>query len=220
MPNPNLSVHLPITAIATRSGNQEAIENILEAAGQTFLAGTPVQTNGAGFIIPWDGATILRKIMGISLLQGFNFATAGAGASPLFGSVGFPGGEPTFGSVQGQPSAVNLLAGSVFTNGLSMVALALPDTVFEAQVDASAGAVFNATIALQGTQLGLTIDANGTWYLDLAKNTPGANTVVTVCSGTLALNPQDLVVGSTTTQVNNGRVRFTFNPAASAAVGA
>ena len=216
MANPNLATHLPIIVVQTRSGNQEGIQNIIEAAGQNFVAGTPVQLNGAGNVIPWDGATILRKIMGITLLQGFNYGSAGAGASPLFGSIGFPGGIPTFGSVPNQAGAVNLLAGSLFTNGLSIVALALPDTVFEGQVDASAGVVFNATQALVGTQLGLTIDANGTWYLDLSKNTPGANTVVTVTS----LNPLDLNGTSTTSQVNNGRVRFTFNPAASAAVGA
>lgn len=217
MANPNLTTHLPIIVVGTRSGNQEAIKNILEAAGQVFVAGSPVQLNVSGNVVPWDGATILRKIEGVTLLNGQNFASAGQSASPLFGSIGQPGGTPVVTPApQNQPNAFNVLAGSLFTTGLSIIALALPDIVFEGQVDASAGGTFNATQALVGTELGLTVDGNGTWYLDLAKNTPGTNTVVKVDS----LNPLDLNGTSVTTQVNNGRVRFTFNPAASAAVGA
>lgn len=206
MANPNISTHQPIAVVSTVSGNQEAIFNYLEAASQTFKAGTPVELNGSGNVIAWDGTTLANKILGVALVQGFNYATAGAGASPLYGNIGFPGGTPTFGTVPNQSAAVNLLHGSPFANGLTIVAINLQDTVFEAQVDASGGSTFNATAANVGSQFGLTVDSNGFWYVDLNKSTPGTNTVLTIES----LNPQDLVAGSATTQVNNGRVRFKF----------
>jgi hypothetical protein len=210
MAAPNISTHDPIRVVSTTSGSQESIQNYLEAASQTFKGGTPVELNGSGNVIAWDGTTVLRAILGICLVGGFNYATAGAGASPDFGSIGFPGGTPTFGTVQNQPSAVNLVHGALFATGLTIVAQAIADTIFEAQVDASSGTTFNATSALVGTQLGLTVDTNGFWYADLAKVTVGTNTVITVRS----LDPLDLVAGSVTTQINNGHIRFTFNQSA------
>jgi hypothetical protein len=199
-----LANHLPIIPVFTTSGNQEAIQNYLEAAAQTFKAGTPVELNGSGNVIAWDGSNTLKLILGFCLVGGFNYATAGAGASPLFGNIGFPGGTPTFGTVPNQPSAVNLVHGALFATGLTIVATSVTDTVFEAQTDASSGATYNPTTALIGTQLGLTVDANGTWYLDLAKVTVGTNTVAEIIS----INPQDLVAGSVTTGINNARLRF------------
>ena len=201
-----LSTHNPIIVVSTVSGNQEAIANYQEAAAQTFKAGSPVELNGSGNVIAWDGTTLLAKILGVCLVGGFNYGSAGAGASPLYGSIGFPGGTPTFGTVPNQPAAVNLLHGALFATGLTIVATNLLDTVFEAMVDNSTGATYNMTLANVGSQFGLTIDANGFWYVDIGKATPGTNTVLTIES----LNPQDLVVGSSTTQVNNGRVRFKF----------
>lgn len=206
MANPNVSTHQPIIVVNTVSGNQEAIQNYLEAASQTFKGGSPVELNGSGNVIAWDGTTLANKILGVCLVGGFNYATAGAGASPLYGSIGFPGGTPTYGTVPNQTAAVNLLHGSLFATGLTIVATNLQDTVFEAQVDASGGSTFAATTSNVGSQFGLTVDSNGFWYVDLNKSTPGTNTVLTIES----LNPQDLVAGSSTTQVNNGRVRFKF----------
>lgn len=206
MANPNITTHQPIIVVSTVSGNQELIQNLLEAASQTFKPGSPVELNGSGNVIAWDGTTLANKILGVALVQGFNYATAGAGASPLYGSIGFPGGTPTFGTVPNQSAAVNLLHGSPFANGLSIVAINVADTLFEAQVDASGGSTFAATTSNVGSQFGLTVDSNGFWYVDLNKSTPGTNTVLTIES----LNPQDLVAGSSTTQVNNGRVRFKF----------
>jgi hypothetical protein len=205
-----LSVHSPIIAVQTISGNQDRIQNILEAASQTWPAGAILELNGSGNTIVWDGSTLTGVILGISVIGGYNYSSAGAGASPLYGSIGFPGGTPTFGSVPNQSSAVNLLHGSPFANGLSIVSIAQLDTIFEAQVDASTGSTYAATTSLIGTQIGFTKDAGGTWYADLAKATPGTNTVATIIS----LNPQDLVAGSVTTQVNNGRIRFQFLAAA------
>lgn len=212
MANPNISTHLPIQAVQTISGNQEAIQHYLEAAGQTYKTGTPVMLNGSGNLVAWDGATITRAILGIVSLQGQNLSTAGAGASPLFGSIGFPGGTPTYGSVPNQSAAVNLLHGSVFVDGTNIVAQAVTDTIFAAQVDASGGSTFNATAANIGQQFGLTVDTNGFWYVDLNKTTVGTNTVLTIVS----LDPLWLSGSSTTTQVNNGVVRFRFLPSATA----
>jgi hypothetical protein len=199
-----LSTHLPIIPVGTTSGNQEEIRNYLEAAGQTFKIGSVVELNGSGNVIAWDGSNTLKLILGVCAVGGFNYATAGAGASPLYGSIGFPGGTPTFGSVPNQPSAVNIIHGAPFANGMTIVYTSVTDTIFEAQTDASSGATFNPTVALIGTQLGLTVDANGFWYLDLAKVTVGTNTVAEIIS----LNPQDLVAGSTTVGINNARLRF------------
>lgn len=201
-----LSTHLPFIVVGTVSGNQESIFNYQEAAGQTFKPGSVVELNGSGNVIAWDDATFTRIILGVSLLAGQNLGSAGAGAAPIFGPIGFPGG-PTYGVVPNQPNAVNILHGAPFVNGMSLVAKAVSDTIFEGQVDASSGATYNMTIANIGSQFGLTVDGNGWWYVDIGKVTVGTNTCVVIQS----LNQQDLVVGSSTTQQNNGRVRFTFN---------
>jgi hypothetical protein len=214
MANPNIATHLPIEVVSTTSGNQESIQGFQEAASQTFKPGTPVELNSSGNVIAWDGTTLTDIILGVSLLQGYNYATAGAGASPDFGSIGFPGGTPTFGTVPNQSAAVNLLHGSPFATGLSVVALANQDTIFEAMTDASTGSTFAPTIANIGKQYGLTADSNGFWYVDLGKSTAGTNTVLTIES----INPADLVAGSSTTGVNNARVRFKFLAAATLAL--
>lgn len=199
--------HLPIIAVSTISGNQEKIQHYLENAGETFLGGTPVSLDTNGNTTAWGGVDVTQSIIGISMLAGLNLASDGKGASPIFGSVGFPGGSPTVPPTpQNQPNAVNLVSGTPFTDGTTTVQQAIPDTIFEAQVDASSGTTYNPTIALVGTQRGLTIDATGHWYVDLFKATPGTNTVLTIVS----INPQDFVAGSTTTGINNARVRFTF----------
>jgi hypothetical protein len=202
----NIATHLPIIVVSTVSGNQEAIASYQEAASQTFKGGTPVELNSSGNVIAWDGTTVASKILGVCLVGGFNYATAGAGASPDFGSIGFPSGTPTFGSVPNQSAAVNLVHGALFATGLTIVATNLLDTVFEAQTDASSGSTYAPTLASIGTQYGLTVDANGFWYVDLAKTTAGTNTVLVVES----INPQDFAAGSSTTANNNARVRFKF----------
>ena len=214
MANPNVNLHLPIIIVGTLSGNAPGIFNYPESNAQTFPAGSPVALS-SGSIIVWGGTTALNSggasanlITGIALVGGFNYASAGAGASPLFGSIGFPGGTPTLGSVPNQTSAVNLLHGSLFANGLSLVAQATTDTVFEAQVDASGGAQFNMTTSNYGAQFGLSKDSSNTWYVDTNKTTVGMNTCVTL----LNINPQDFVSGSVTTGITNCRVRFRFNP--------
>lgn len=201
-----LTTHLPIIPVSTLSGNQEKIQHFLEAAGQTFQPGTPVQLNGSGNTIAYLGDPIggpPNPILGITPLRGINLASAGAGAAPVFGSVGFPGGQGAVNDVINQPAAFSIYHGAPFVDGTTTVYLATLDTIFEIQVDNSTGATYNATQALVGTQIGITADGNGFYYADIAKATAGTNTVATVVS----LNPLDLVPGSTTTQQNNGRIR-------------
>jgi hypothetical protein len=204
-----LTTHLPIIVVSTLSGNQEKIQNFLEASGQTFVQGTPVVLNGSGFTTAISGTPGAGTVLGISNLRGKNLATNGAGASPVFGSIGYPGGLGAVQDVINQPAAYSIYHGAPFVDGLTNVALATLDTIFEFQVDASTGSTYNATNALIGTAVGLTVDASGYWYADLAKNTSGTNTYITVVS----LNPLDLVPGSTTTQQNNGRIRGVFQTA-------
>lgn len=205
----NLTTHIPIVAVSTIGGNQEKIQNFLEASGQTFLQGTPVMLSSGGYAEAWSGTPSYGppgNILGISNLAGKNLASNGAGASPMFGSIGFPGGAGAVQNVPNQPNAYSIYHGAPFLDGLTNVDVATQDTIFEGQVDASSGGTYAATIALIGTSVGLTIDSSGYWYFDLAKTTVGTNAVGVIVS----LNPEDLVVGSTTTQVNNGRVRVVF----------
>ena len=204
-----LTTHLPIVAVSTISGNQEKIQNFLEHSGETWQPGTPVSLDGSGFVIPYSGTPTYGppgNILGITNLAGANLASSGQGASPNFGSIGFPGGAGAVQNVPNQPNAYSIYHGAPFVNGLSNVAVATQDTIFEVQVDASSGATYNATNSLIGTSVGLTVDSSGFWYADLAKSTVGTNAVAVIVS----LNPEDLVVGSTVTQVNNGRVRVVF----------
>jgi hypothetical protein len=206
----NLSTHLPIIPVQTVSGNQEEIFNYVEGATQTFNNGTPVVISSGAVVAstsPLSGGTNL--LAGIAAYPGHNLASAGKGASPLYGSIGFPGGAPTFGSVPNQASAVNLLHGSPFVDGLMPTYLAVEDTIFEVQVDNSTGSNFTASTADLGKYATLVTDANNWWYLD--RNTI-STTVGTLSVVILSLNPQDLVAGSTTTQVANGRARVRFLP--------
>lgn len=210
----NLANHPPIQVCQTISGNSENTRAYPEAAGQTFLYGTPVQLNGSGNTKNWDGTTVSRGIIGIARQPGSNLGTAGAGSPPSFGSVGAPGATPTYGTVPNQSSAVNIPSGATFVDGNTLVAAAVADTIFEGMVDNNTGSSFTASIANVGVEYGLTIDSSGNWYVDLGKSTVGTNTVVTI----VGLNPNYFASGSTTTQIANGLVRFTINLAASQAV--
>jgi len=204
-----LTTHLPIAPVSTLSGNQEKIQNFLESASLTVNPGTPVSLNGSGNTIAYSGTPTYGppgNILGIIATRGKNLASAGQGASPTFGSIGQPGALGAVQDVPNQPAAYSIYHGAPYADGLSLVYMATQDTIFEVQVDASTGATYNATTSLIGTSVGLTVDGNGYWYADLAKSTVGTNAVGVIVS----LNPQDFVVGSTTTQVNNGRVRIVF----------
>jgi hypothetical protein len=213
----NLSTHLPIIPVGTVSGNQEQMFNYRQGASVTAPVGVPLVISSGAVVAATSSLSTSNLTVGISAIAGQNLASAGLGASPLWASIAFPGGAPTFGSVPNQSSAVNLPHGVPYVDGLMPVYLAVDDTIFEAQIDNSTGASFAASTSDLGKFATLVADgANSSWYVD--RNT------INAAMGTLAivlvsLNPQDLVAGSTTTQVNNGRIRFKFLPQVSQAVG-
>jgi hypothetical protein len=197
-----LSIHIPFEVVKTTDNTTELTNTEQEAAGQTFLKGVPVQLN-AGNVQQWDGVTIASGILGVSLEDAHNLATAGAGAPSAFTPVGFPGTGVTFGSVPNQPSAVNIPAGAPFSKGMVTYAEAVVNTIFRGQTDNSTGAGTTPTSASIGKQYGISFDANNHAYIDFAKATPGVNTVVIIYD----LDPID---GS----IANARILFKFIKAA------
>lgn len=208
MAGPNLATHIPIFPVQTISGNTFKTGSIIEKLSQTFNIGVPVEIDaGTGGVIEWDGATITKVILGISGVFGSNLSSTGAGAPGAFGSVGFPGTNSTFGKVPFQSNAVNIAMGAPMTDGRTLFFEANQDTIFEAQVDNSAGNVAADWTPVNtdvGKEFGLTKDAaGGQWYVDRGKTTSGTNTVVVV----VGLEPNDGAIP-------NGRVRFKFLVAA------
>src|SRR5208282_2641755 len=191
---------------------QEEIFNYLEGATQTFNNGTPVVVSSGAVVASTSALSTTNQLVGIAMYAGHNLASAGKGASPLYGSIGFPGGSPTVGSVPNQPSAVNLPHGAPFVDGLMPVQLAVEDSIFEVQVDNSTGSNYTASTSDIGKYATLVTDSNNWWYLD--RNTIATSPGTLACV-ILSLNPQDLVAGSTTTEVPNGRLRIRFLPGAS-----
>ena len=191
-----LSYHTPIIPIITTSGNTEQTQGIPEKATQTFKTGVFVQLN-AGFVQQWDGSTYTNGILGVSLIPASNLATNGAGAPTNFGQITGTGAIQTYGYVPNQPNGVNIALGTPITDGRTLVALANSDTIFEIQCDASSGATYGLTQANVGTQYGVSIDGNGTMYLDIAKVTVGTNT----CLQVIKLNPIDGLINNNRAQV-------------------
>jgi hypothetical protein len=206
---PLLNNHNEIWVTQTKNDTTEQSDAPLEAAGQTFLKGTPVMLNGAGYVQAWDGETIQAGIYAISGEDAHNLASAGLGAPGAFTPVGFPGTGVTFGKVPYQPSAVNIPEGAPPSLGYIIVAEAIDQTIFMGQCDNSvnnaAVTPTQATIAPGSNQYGMTLDANGHWYIDLGKNTPGVNAVLTV----VGFSIDGLIA--------NARLLFVFNRAASQA---
>lgn len=175
----NLANHIPIVPIGSISGNQPRIEGYSEKATQTFKGGTPVMLSG-GFMQAWDGTTVAAGILGVGLNAGSNLGSSGKGAPGAFTGVGAPGTGTTFGSVPFQTSAVNIPHGAPAVDGRNLAAIANADTLFLAQVDNNTGANFTLLQADIGSEFGMTVDANGWWYVDRAKTTVGTNTVVVI----------------------------------------
>lgn len=193
-----LANHTAMEVVKTTDDTTELTNSEQEAAGQTFLYGVPVQLN-AGNIQQWDGATITAGIVGVSLENAHNLASAGQGAPSAFTPVGFPGSNNSFGSVPNQPNAVNLAEGAPFSLGLVTYAEATVNTIFRGQTDNNTGAATTPTKANIGSQFGISFDANNHAYIDFAKTTPGTNTVVIMYD----LDPID---GS----IANARILFKF----------
>jgi hypothetical protein len=160
-----------IHSIQTVSGNQPRIRDIIEEAGQTFKAGTPVQVTAAdGGIEAWNGTTIAFGIAGFSKVPGNNLATTGVAQ------------QITQGSVPYQSAAQNIQR-PYFNDGRMMFEVAVADTIFLGQVGPSQTCVPGDV----GKQYGLTIDSDGHWYVDKTKTTVGTNTVAEI----VKLDPND-----------------------------
>lgn len=195
----NLSTHEQIGAVMTVSGNTPYTGAIAELAAQTFKTGVPLQLT-TGFVALWNGTTVTAGILGFSLQPGANLSSNGKGAPGPFLPVGPPGAIQTYGSVIYQPSAVNIAEGAPMTDGRTYFEGANDDTIFEGQYDNSAGTVpadYTPTQASIGAIAGLTVDANGTWYVDASKTTVGTNATVRI----IGINPIDGFI-------INARVRF------------
>lgn len=130
----NLANHLPITMWETISGNTELTLQPPEAAGQTFLTGTPTELV-AGFSTAWSGTPSSNKIYGVSLQPGGNYATAGQGSAANFGQQGPPWANLNIGAPPNQPNAVTIPYGAPFTTGGTLTMVAQGDTIFKAQYD-------------------------------------------------------------------------------------
>lgn len=166
---------IEIHSVQSVSGNQPRIRRLAEAAGQVFLAGTPLALNASGFVIAVASpiATFTNSqgaVIGLAKDFGANLATAGVAQ------------QQTFGSVPNEASAVNI-SRPYFNDGLTGVEVADPDTVFLGQV----GPAQTATQALIGTAIGMTKDTDNHWFFDTTKNTLGTNTVALV----VKLDPND-----------------------------
>jgi hypothetical protein len=171
----NLTTHLPILQVLEKAGTTPFTSSQPEAAGETFLSGTPVQLGGkaAGYVQAWDGTTVTAGILGISESFGLNLTTAGLGAPVApFGGITGNIAIQTYGSVVNQPSGVNIALGTPVSDGRTLYMEPNQDNIFQALYDNSIGtttANWTTTQATVGAVLGLTKDANGYWYVDGGK---------------------------------------------------
>lgn len=205
MAGPNVSYHQPIGAVETTTGLTPLTLSIPEKSGQTFKIGVPVQLN-AGYIQQWDGTTLTNAIAGFNLIPAANLATNGAGIPGAFGQIGPPGTIQTYGNVPNQTSAVNIAVGAPITDGRTLLESSVDNNIFEATFDSSTGTVaanYTPTLAMIGTQFGLTVDASGQFYVDNGKTTAGTNTAVVM----VGINPIDQTATGGV-YIVNARVRF------------
>ena len=182
MAGANLTTHLPILQVQEKAGTTPFTNAQPEKAGQTFKYGSPVQLDGSGFVQAWDGATVTAGILGVAESFGQNLGSNGLGAPvPPFGGITGSIAFQTYGSVPNQPNAVNIAVGTPVADGRTLYMEPNPANIFQALFDNSAGTVaanWTPTQADIGVNYGLTVDANGYWYVD--KNKTGASAVLQV----------------------------------------
>lgn len=170
---------IPILPVQTISGNQWRATRIIEEAGQSFLAGTPVMLASDGGIEVWDGtAGAGHLIAGISYEAASNLATTGAGAPVPQSPVTGVGSTITFGSVPNETSAVNIPHGAPFNDGRVGLYPGAADSIFSATFGNNGNPATPANSDV-GKIYGLTIDSNSKyWYVD--KNKTAGNAVVLI----------------------------------------
>ena len=137
----------------------------LPANALIINAGVMIKTVANGSI------TVAFGIAGFSLSAASNLTTTGV-AKTL-----------TFGSVPNEASAVNIPRGAPLNDGRVDFETSSQDTVFRGQV----GPAQTALATDVGVSYGMTIDADGHWYVDKTKSTVGVNTVVSI----VKLDPSD-----------------------------
>jgi hypothetical protein len=103
-------------------------------------------------------------------------------------------------------------------NGLTATVVTASGSAYTASLSATianiatAGAGADAPVAISpsqadvGLKLGLTVDSNGTWYIDYNKRTSASNTCVEIIS----LYPADVLQSTPFTEVPNGQLVFKF----------
>jgi len=178
-------------------------ESLIEEAGQTFNAWTPVCLAADGGVQVWGGTAApgLGAIIGVASENASNLASTGSGAPQGFTPVLGPGS--VIGNYKAnpanQPGAVVTPSLVPINDGLINVVLAAPGTVFVGKCGTSGQTAIATTNQMVSTLAGLTLDTNGYWYVDTSKT----NTIQIV-----ALDPRD-AVGTV-----GGRLWFTFQNAA------
>jgi hypothetical protein len=169
----NLTTHLPIRQVQEKAGTTPFTNALPEKAGQTFKFGTPVQFEGSGFVQAWDGTTYAAGILGVAESFGQNLGSDGLGAPvPPFGGITGPIAIQTYGSVPNQPNAQNIAIGTPVADGRTLYMEPNPANIFQALFDNSNGTVaadWTPTNADIGVSYGLSVDANGYWYVDKYK---------------------------------------------------
>lgn len=197
---------IPILPVESVSGNQFRAFRIIEEAGQSFKAGTPVTITAAdGGIAAWGGSTYSQAqgaVCGISYEAASGLGTTGVGAPvPFSPIVGLGAALGTVKNVQNEPAAYTIFHGAPINDGRVGFILPAPDVVFSAMLGNN-GSTATPTASIVGKSYGLTIDSSSVyWYVDTSKSTIGTNTAVTV----IALDLRDVPAAGT-------RVLFTFMP--------
>ena len=191
---------IPIQAVGTTSGNQPRATRIIEELSQTFKAGTVVELFTDGGVKVWDGATTTAGIAGISYEAASNLASTGLGAPVPYSPVTGLGATITFGSVPNESSAVNIPHGAPPNDGRCGLYIGSGDSIFTAAFGTTGAATVPAVTDV-GVAYGMTVDANGYWYVDKAKT--GGSAVVRIT----ALDPRDVPAAGS-------RVQFVFLAAA------
>jgi hypothetical protein len=178
----NLTTHQAIVQVQNKANTTPFTNAQPEAAGQTFLFGTPVQLNGGGYVQAWDGATVTAGILGVAESFGLNLGSAGAGAPvPPFGGITGNIATQTYGTSPNQPGGVSIAIGAPVSDGRTLYMEPNQDNLFQALFDNSTGAVaadWTPTQADIGVKYGMTKDANGYWYVDKGKT--GGNAIVQI----------------------------------------
>lgn len=170
MPGINLTA-TPITVWKVK-GNSDALpqlRRLLEVAALTVKIGTPVVVS-AGYAIERTAiAAVSAIIAGFTTEAAHNLASSGV--APQGGS------GLTYGSVQNQPSAVNIPVGAPMADGALGVDIADENTIFQGDTDTAHALAVTDVTAIYG----LTKNAgNGQWFVDTTITVEAAGACVEV----------------------------------------